>query len=101
MFDLLVDRGMDVMNKPLTDRRARLEKLFRPKPPKGLLVVDALAAAGEDLFQLAVQLRLEGLAAKLAASPYLPGARSQAWRILDVKDAMGGARFGRSGGPRN
>lgn len=38
MFDLLVDGGENIMGLPLIERKARLTKLFTPKPRKTLLV---------------------------------------------------------------
>lgn len=82
MFDLLVDRNKDVMHKPLSERKARLQKLFA-HTASSLLVVDAMPQAGEELFQMAMRLRLDGLTAKLGSSPYLPGVRSGTWRKLN------------------
>lgn len=83
VFDLLVAEGVDVMAKPLTERKSMLAVLLAD-PPAGILFarhVDASMALRPVswLYQNALDLELEGVVGKLADSPYLPGERSPAW----------------------
>jgi bifunctional non-homologous end joining protein LigD len=76
VFDLLYDRGRSLMDQPLRERRARLEKLKLTDPAR---VSQALEASAADLAQAAKEQGLEGLVAKRLNSIYEPGARSGAW----------------------
>jgi bifunctional non-homologous end joining protein LigD len=93
MFDLLVDGGENIMGLPLFERKARLKKLFTPKPKKTLLVMAAIPEHGIELFAMAVELKLEGLVAKKADSIYVPGERTTAWRKIKVPGAVPPERF--------
>lgn len=84
VFDLLV-AGDSLMALPLELRKSLLTSLFTPAPTHSVLVVEAVPENGLGLFQLAEQMKLEGLTAKLADSHYLPGIRSDAWRKLKRK----------------
>jgi bifunctional non-homologous end joining protein LigD len=95
MFDLLVHHGENIMGLPLGDRKARLRKLFTPKPKKTLLVMEAIPHFGIELFAMAVELKLEGLVAKKADSIYLPGVRTIAWRKIKRSGAVPPERFKR------
>jgi bifunctional non-homologous end joining protein LigD len=96
MFDLLIESGVTLMDAPLLERKARLKKLFTPKPKHHLLVVDAIPEAGIELYGMAVELKLEGLVAKKADSIYLPGERTREWRKVKVPGAVPPERFRRS-----
>ena len=77
-FDLLRLNGADLNAKPLTERRAALEKLLRME--KGLVrFSDAIGHDGPAIFAKARELGLEGLIGKRPDSPYEPGRRSGAW----------------------
>jgi bifunctional non-homologous end joining protein LigD len=76
-FDLLVVDGRNVMALPLVERKAMLQQLLAPLKPRLVVVVELPAQA--ELFQHAVQLKLEGYIAKRLASPYLPGVVSPDW----------------------
>jgi bifunctional non-homologous end joining protein LigD len=82
LFDVLQVDGGVAMPLPYTERRALLESLdlegerWRTPPSfagEGRAVADGAAAQG-----------LEGVVAKLAASPYRPGRRSDSWRKVKV-----------------
>jgi bifunctional non-homologous end joining protein LigD len=96
VFDLLVDRGENIMGLPLIERKARLKKLFTPKPKKTLLVLDAIPEHGIELFALAVELGLEGLVAKKATSIYVPGERTRDWRKIKRPGTVPPERFRRA-----
>ncbi|MBJ2154741.1 ATP-dependent DNA ligase [Variovorax sp. IB41] len=79
VFDLLVNRGADVTQQPLIQRKAALAKLFKPAKP-GILVVRHFEDQPLRIFEEAViPLKLEGLVAKRATSIYQPGVRSSDW----------------------
>lgn len=104
MFDLLVADGATVMDRPLTERKERLLRLFTPPPKSSLLVVTAVPENGTELFAAAVELELEGLVAKKADSVYRPGLRTPDWRKIKRKGAVPPERFKRrdqnpKGGP--
>jgi bifunctional non-homologous end joining protein LigD len=95
MFDLLVDHGENIMGLPLVERKARLKKLFTPKPRKTLLVIDAIPEHGIELYAMAEELKLEGLVAKRASSIYVPGERTTDWKKIKVPGAVPPERFRR------
>jgi DNA ligase D-like protein (predicted ligase) len=83
VFDLLFARGQDLRGRPLTERRAALEKEVTPAGP--LVLARRLAADGLEAFELARARGLEGIVAKDATSVYESGKRSMAWRKVKVR----------------
>jgi bifunctional non-homologous end joining protein LigD len=89
-FDLLREGHDDIRGLPLTDRRARLEKLLRKvaatKGPAGrtIRVSEQVAADGRELHDRATSEGWEGLIVKEARAPYQSGRRSPTWRKLKV-----------------
>lgn len=81
VFDLLRDDGDDLRALPLTERRARLEKLFTTHKPasKALRLTEQAVGSGERLMARARKEEWEGLIVKLARSPYRAGKRSPEW----------------------
>lgn len=77
VFDLLHCDGASLLDLPLIERRARLERSFVPSPPVRLSPVTP--HRGTALFAAACAQGLEGIIAKERLSPYLPGRRSRAW----------------------
>ena len=98
-FDALVISGMSVMQRPLLERKALLEKLLTPAPPHILFAKHVTAAMVSNpvswLFDHALTLRLEGVVGKLANSVYLPGERTTAWFKLKRPGAVPPERFQR------
>ena len=84
VFDLLEEDGKSLMSRPLSERRAALERLVgRRTVPLFLsrrLVRDGKAAYGE-----AKRLGWEGIIAKDERSPYEPDVRSPLWRKVKVR----------------
>lgn len=82
-YDLLEDGGQDIRDRPLSERRARLDRLLAALPqvvplrPSPLLAGDWAALAA--LRDTARDAHAEGLMLKRAASPYLPGRRRGDW----------------------
>ncbi len=80
VFDVLALDGRVVRQDPIELRRAWLKDIIMPKTPVRL---SEAFDNGEELFQAAVELGLEGVMAKERGSVYSPGERSQSW--LKVK----------------
>jgi bifunctional non-homologous end joining protein LigD len=82
-FDCLYARGRDLRARPLTERRAVVEREVREGPV--LMVAKRLAADGFKAFQIAQRRGLEGVIAKDGASAYVAGTRSPLWRKVKVR----------------
>jgi bifunctional non-homologous end joining protein LigD len=81
-FDLLRDGDDDLRNLSLTDRRKRLEDLFKKHTPPVSDIVRLTAqfiGDGNALMQQARAENWEGLMVKLARSPYRTAKRSPEW----------------------
>lgn len=94
VFDLLVDSGRSVMALPLIERKRRLARLLRGKPPSILLVSD-FEGGGAELYGHALSLKLEGVVLKKKDSIYLPGERSPHWIKCKRPGATPAQRFHR------
>jgi bifunctional non-homologous end joining protein LigD len=94
-FDLLMLNGDDIMTLPLLERKMLLAQLLQP-PAAAVLFVGHFDSGAEQLFKEAVvPLKLEGLVAKRASSPYVPGSRSPDWVKVKRKGAVPPGRFKR------
>jgi len=83
-FDILKDGNIDYLDRPLSERRIALERLFsRTKTPM-LRISDQVRGDGRALYRRALEQGWEGLIAKHAASLYRPGKRSPDWRKLKL-----------------
>ncbi|MBI3004666.1 MAG: hypothetical protein HYY49_04535 [Ignavibacteriales bacterium] len=80
VFDCLYLDGRAIVNEPLTRRRVWLKDVVRPDTPYR---VSEVVEEGEDLFEAAKQMGLEGIMAKERNSQYVVGKRSSYW--LKVK----------------
>src|SRR5688572_12766173 len=83
-FDILRDRDEDLRSLPLTERRARLNSLFRQPGSPILRTSDVLAGDARELLQHAAAHGWEGLIAKDARSLYHSGKRTRDWRKLKI-----------------
>jgi bifunctional non-homologous end joining protein LigD len=81
VFDLLELEGEPLLDQPLSERRARLEKLL-DRRSKAVRFSDAFDD-GEALLAAAKEQELEGIIAKRTESIYQPGKRTRDW--LKVK----------------
>jgi bifunctional non-homologous end joining protein LigD len=77
VFDLLNHEGEDMRDLPLTDRKARLEKLLA-KAPANILYSDHLRLEGDQVLASACNMKLEGVISKRADAPYASG-RGRDW----------------------
>jgi bifunctional non-homologous end joining protein LigD len=84
VFDCLYVGGKSIEDKPLTERKAMLQKLL----PKSDLIkyCDHIETEGKAFFALAKKQYLEGIIAKRADSTYSEGARSNDW--LKIKNVQ-------------
>ncbi|MEP7100459.1 MAG: DNA ligase D [Burkholderiales bacterium] len=79
VFDLPFHDGADLRALPLTERRARLQKLLSTKPQPLIRFSDAFAGDPATLLASAREAGLEGLIGKREDSSYCAGARSPDW----------------------
>jgi bifunctional non-homologous end joining protein LigD len=79
VFDVLLIDGDDLRDRPLSDRRARLESAIAPSP--ALQVSEAWHGDSQRRFAQACGAGWEGLIAKRAEAPYVSG-RSRDWLKL-------------------
>lgn len=86
LFDLLGDGRLDLRDRPLTERRARLERVFEGRAAASPLVRlgETVPGDGRALLRRARARGWEGLIVKRAESPYRAGRRSPDWRKLKL-----------------
>ena len=83
-FDLLRDGNEDVRERPLRERRARLELLLKGVRDPRLRLSEQATGDGRAMHARAVAESWEGLIAKRLDSPYKSGKRSPDWRKLKL-----------------
>jgi bifunctional non-homologous end joining protein LigD len=89
-FDLLFADGMDLRRLPLRERKDRLKRILEQRKGKGkdkgkrILFVAHFEADGEEVFESARKLLLEGIVSKKLDAPYHSG-RSSAWTKAKVR----------------
>jgi bifunctional non-homologous end joining protein LigD len=83
-FDLLRDGTKDLRERPLTERRAALERLFRRTGSSMLRLSEQVRGDGRELHARALSEGWEGLIAKTADSPYKSGKRTPDWRKVKI-----------------
>lgn len=81
-FDTLSSPDGALIGRPLEERREYLADL---ELPPAVVVPEPLRTTGTALYDAAVQQGLEGIVAKKAGSPYLPGRRSADWRKVAAR----------------
>src|SRR3954452_19935635 len=84
VFDLLRDGDEDLRDLPLSERRARLERLFTRARSPVIRLSEQVTAEGEALWDRAKAQGWEGLIAKRVDSPYRTGKRSAEWLKLKL-----------------
>lgn len=82
VFDCLSWKGKSIMHLPLLERKAIAKRLL---PASNVIKYsDHVIGSGLEFFSNVTRMDLEGLIAKRAASPYLPGTRTGDW--LKIKN---------------
>jgi bifunctional non-homologous end joining protein LigD len=84
VFDLLERDGRSLTSRPLSERRAALERLLGQRTAP-LFVSRRLVRDGKAAYREAKRLGWEGIIAKDERSPYQPGVRSPLWRKVKVR----------------
>jgi bifunctional non-homologous end joining protein LigD len=85
-FDLLREDDEDLRSLPLTERRSRLEHLFKKHklPSDAIRLSEQVAGDGRELYQRAHEEGWEGLLVKSAKSFYRDGRRTPEWQKLKI-----------------
>jgi bifunctional non-homologous end joining protein LigD len=83
LFDLLELEGESLIERPLSERRDRLERLIDERADR--VMVSPTFDDGQALLAAAREQGLEGVVAKRLDSRYAPGRRSSDWRKVKVK----------------
>jgi bifunctional non-homologous end joining protein LigD len=78
VFDMLSLNGADLRARPLLERKRALAALLAHNHDPHLRLGEHLKGEGPVIFQHACRLGMEGIIAKRADAPYLPG-RSRSW----------------------
>lgn len=82
VFDLLWLKGYDLTGLPLTARRAMLADIL--PATETIRLSEHFSTSSQSFMQAAAQLGLEGIIAKKADSPYIPGDRSKEWLKIKI-----------------
>ena len=84
VFDILYANGKSVMDRPLRERKEILHEELQES--EIVSIVDSFPEKGEDYFQAALKMGIEGVVAKRLDSQYLPGIRSSDW--IKIKKSL-------------
>src|ERR1051325_8136458 len=84
-FDLLGLDGEPLMDRPLEERRAELEKNF--VPGAHVQISPQIPERGTAFFKVAAERGLEGILAKKLGSLYRPGQRTKDWVKIKATNA--------------
>lgn len=84
VFDLLMLKGLNVMTKPLSQRRSLLESEVLPKLTEPIRYSPELKASLPNLIASVKSAGLEGLVAKRRNSQYEPGRRPGSWQKMRI-----------------
>jgi bifunctional non-homologous end joining protein LigD len=82
VFDILWLENRNLMDLPLTERKAILQSIV---PKEGLIRSGySVNTDGNAFFDAATELGLEGIIAKRSDSPYVPGVRTRDWLKIKI-----------------
>jgi len=81
VFDILHLNGESLIHLPLKERKRILFRELEAdlEDSETVTLIDSFPEKGEDYFQAALKMGIEGVVGKRLESPYLPGIRSQDW----------------------
>jgi bifunctional non-homologous end joining protein LigD len=85
LFDLLRLDGRELLDRPLSERRAALEEVVGAVPDDACWRVPPTYADGATLLGAAEQQGLEGIVSKRLSSRYHPGRRSRDWLKFPIR----------------
>jgi len=99
VFDILYAKERSVMDLPLRERKKILREELQES--EIVTIADSFPENGEDYFQAALKMGIEGIVAKRLDSVYEPGMRSQNWikikKSLKLDLVIGGYIPGKGG----
>jgi bifunctional non-homologous end joining protein LigD len=99
VFDLLYLDGYDLRTLPLVRRKELLTSIIKNLP--NVRVSEHIAEHGTAFFDAVAKRQVEGIVAKLAKSPYVPGQRTKAWLKIKAQQrqqaVIGGFTIERGG----
>lgn len=99
VFDILCAKERSVMHLPLRERKRILREELQES--EIVTIADSFPEKGEDYFQAALKMGIEGIVAKRLGSRYEPGTRSQNWikikKSLKLDLVIGGYIPGKGG----
>jgi DNA ligase D-like protein (predicted ligase) len=99
VFDILYAKERSVMDLPLWQRKRILHEELQES--ETVTIADSFLEKGEDYFQAALKMGIEGVVAKRQDSIYLPGTRSPNWikikKSLKLDLVIGGYIPGKGG----
>jgi DNA ligase D-like protein (predicted ligase) len=99
VFDILYAKERSVMDLPLLQRKRILREELQESD--AVTIVDSFLEKGEDYFQAALKMGIEGVVAKRQDSIYQPGTRSPDWikikKSLKLDLVIGGYIPGKGG----
>jgi bifunctional non-homologous end joining protein LigD len=85
VFDLLRDGSTDWRDRPLLERRAALEQVFKKRKATAVIRLSTMVRGdGRALYDDALKRGWEGLIAKHSASLYKSGKRTPDWRKIKI-----------------
>lgn len=79
VFDLLYSEFENIMNRPWSERRQRLEEIIAAHPTQRVALSQGVHAQGIQFYEAAIAQNLEGVVGKRMTSPYQPGKRIEDW----------------------
>lgn len=89
VFDLLEGETGPIVDRPWRERRAALEERWRGNTPHTALS-PVVPGRGQDLYAASIAQGLEGIVAKRADSPYVPGRRTRHWLKVQRRQELDG-----------
>jgi bifunctional non-homologous end joining protein LigD len=102
LFDCLEAGGVPLVSRPLSERRAALEKVLGKKPREPLALAERLGIDGPAVYAKAVKKGWEGVVGKDLFGSYEPGKRTLRWLKVKARRqaefVIGGLTFPRGAG---
>ena len=89
-FDVLIHRGINLLNEPLSKRREVLSNIMKPLTRKAssIALSESIDATPAELIQVVKEFGFEGVIAKRKDSCYESGKRSGAWLKYKVNKSQ-------------